>query len=50
MLRIGGKFVNLFNHPWLTQAGGSNIITGGTAGRGAMTGARTIRVEARIEF
>lgn len=50
MLRIGGKFVNLFNHPWLTQAGGSNIITGGTAGRGAMTGARTIRVEAKIEF
>ncbi|MFN0168832.1 MAG: TonB-dependent receptor domain-containing protein [Bryobacteraceae bacterium] len=50
MLRIGGKFVNLFNHPWLTSAGGSNTIGGGTAGRGAMTGNRTIRVEAKIEF
>jgi len=50
MLRIGGKFVNLLNHPWLTPAGGSNVITGGTAGRGAMTGNRTIRVEAKIEF
>jgi hypothetical protein len=49
-LRIGGKVSNLFNHPYLVPAGGSNSINSGIAGRGAKTGARTMLVEAKVEF
>ena len=49
-LRIGSKFSNIFNHPYLVAGSNVRVIGSAATTRGSMTGARTILFEAKVEF
>jgi hypothetical protein len=50
MIRIGAKFSNIFNHPYLVAAGNAGLVGSSSFGRGAMVGARQILFELKAQF